>query len=103
VNVNPDPDKPRPPREFWFTPQLRPALAERDFTAIYRMLRRYGYTQHQLSVLTGHSQPQVSATVNGRPVMAYQVMKRVADGLGIPPCLLGMATCADRCPRDGEP
>ena len=41
--------------------------------------------------MTGQSQPEVSAIMHGRRVMAYDVLVRIADGLGIPRGLMGLA------------
>ncbi|HSV68246.1 MAG TPA: helix-turn-helix transcriptional regulator [Mycobacteriales bacterium] len=70
---------------------MRAVLAERDITRIYRMLQTYGYSQQHIAVLTGQSQPEVSAIIHGRRVMAYDVLSRIADGLSFPRGLAGLA------------
>jgi Helix-turn-helix len=97
VNVIPDPDKPRPARGFWLQPEIRPSLEARDYPRIYRFLTKHGYSQREIGALTGQSQSIVSTIINGRPIMAYDVMRRAATGLGIPLCLVGMASRGHRC------
>jgi transcriptional regulator with XRE-family HTH domain len=72
---------------------MRQALAAQDVTAVYRLLCRQGYCQQHIAALTGQSQPEVSAIIHGRQVMAYEVLSRIADGLGIPRGYLGLAWC----------
>ncbi len=70
---------------------MRVALGARDVTRVYRLLHRAGYSQQHIAALTGQSQPEVSAVIHGRRVMAYDVLSRVADGLGIPRGYMGLA------------
>jgi transcriptional regulator with XRE-family HTH domain len=83
-NQQPDP-------ETWEDPPMRQALAERDVTRIYRLLQKLGYSQQQIAALTGQSQPEVSAIIHGRKVMAYDVLSRICDGLGPPRGYMGLA------------
>ena len=89
-----------PGQETWQLPEMRAAVQVRNFTAIYRLLQKLGYSQQRIAALTGQSQPEVSAIIHGRKVMAYDVMRRIVDGLGIPRGLAGLATCT--C-TDAEP
>jgi hypothetical protein len=41
--------------------------------------------------MAGQSQPEVSAIIHGRRIMAYEVLSRIADGLDIPRGYLGLA------------
>jgi transcriptional regulator with XRE-family HTH domain len=70
---------------------MRAALGARDVTRVYRLLQKLGYSQQRIAALTGQSQPEVSAIIHGRKVMAYEVLSRIADGLGIPRGYLGLA------------
>ncbi|HSV65799.1 MAG TPA: helix-turn-helix transcriptional regulator [Mycobacteriales bacterium] len=70
---------------------MLPFVARRDIGGIYRVLQTHGYTQQQIATLTGQSQPEVSAIIHGRQVMAYDVIERVLDGLGVPRGLAGLA------------
>src|SRR5262249_32148821 len=80
--------------------EMRAAVQVRNFTAIYRLLQKLGYSQQRIAALTGQSQPEVSAIIHGRKVMAYVVLIRIVDGLGIPRGLAGLSTCT--C-GEGEP
>lgn len=79
----------------WDDPLMRDALRTRDMGAVFVLLRRYGISQRRISTLTGQSQSEVSEICHGRQVMAYEVLGRIADGLGIPRGLLGMAYTLD--------
>lgn len=70
---------------------MRDALANRDVSAMYRLLRRQGVSQRQIAALTGQSQSEVSEILKGRQVMAYDVLARIADGLSIPRGAMGLA------------
>ena len=75
----------------WGPPEMRAVLAVRDITGLYRLLQRYGFSQQRIAAMTGQSQPEVSAIMHGRKVMAYDVLVRIADGLGVPRGLMGLA------------
>ncbi|MBQ0922371.1 helix-turn-helix transcriptional regulator [Saccharopolyspora endophytica] len=70
---------------------MRDALARRDVSEVYRQLRRHGVSQRQIAASTGQSQSEVSEILKGRQVMAYDVLARIADGLGIPRGYMGLA------------
>ena len=70
---------------------MRDALAGRDVSSVYRLLRRMGVSQRQIAALTGQSQSEVSEILKGRQVMAYDVLARIADGLGVPRGYMGLA------------
>jgi transcriptional regulator with XRE-family HTH domain len=69
---------------------MRAALAERDVSAIFRLLRQGGMSQRQIAVLVKMNQSEVSAILGGRRVQAYDVLVRIADGLGIPRGMMGL-------------
>lgn len=77
--------------ETWEEPELRRVLAARDISSVYRLLRRVGISQRQIAALTGQSQSEVSEILKGRQVMAYDVLTRIADGLGVPRGYMGLA------------
>ncbi len=77
--------------EVWDSRPMREALASRDVSAIYRQLRRHGVSQRQIAASTGQSQSEVSEILKGRQVIAYDVLARIADGLGIPRGYMGLA------------
>lgn len=78
--------------EVWEDPVMRLALAVRDITTVYRLLQKLGYSQQRIAAMTGQSQPEVSAIIHGRQVMAYDVLSRIADGLGVPRGYMGLAS-----------
>jgi transcriptional regulator with XRE-family HTH domain len=75
----------------WEQPEMRTALATREISGVYRLLRKHGVSQRQLVAMTGQSQSEVSEILKGRQVMAYDVLTRIADGLGVPRGYLGLA------------
>lgn len=77
--------------DTWQQPEMRAALAARDISTVYRLLRRVGVSQRQIAAMTGQSQSEVSEILKGRQVMAYDVLARIADGLGIPRGHMGLA------------
>jgi transcriptional regulator with XRE-family HTH domain/tetratricopeptide (TPR) repeat protein len=70
---------------------MRSALAAREVSNVYRELRRTGVSQRQIAAMTGQSQSEVSEILKGRQVMAYDVLARIADGLGVPRGYMGLA------------
>ena len=90
MNVVGPHDSPVSP-DAWEEPELRRVLAARDISSVYRLLRRVGISQRQIAALTGQSQSEVSEILKGRQVMAYDVLTRIADGLGVPRGYMGLA------------
>jgi transcriptional regulator with XRE-family HTH domain len=70
--------------------EFRDALAARDVTSIYRILRRHGFSQRKIGTMVGQSQSEVSEILRGRVVTTVSVLERIADGLGIPREKLGV-------------
>src|SRR5256885_9911991 len=77
--------------QVWSKPDMRQALLAREIDSVYRVLRRHGISQRQIAALTGQSQSEVSEILKGRQVMAYDVLVRIADGLGVPRGYMGLA------------
>ncbi len=69
---------------------VRSILADRDIAALYRVLKSEGVTQRTIAELTGQSQSEVSEILAGRQVRAYDVLVRIAEGLGIPREYMGL-------------
>jgi len=90
------------PADAWEQPEMRAALASREISAVYRLLRKHGVSQRQIAAMTGQSQSEVSEILKGRQVMAYKVLKRIADGLGIPRPYLGLASAGGQDVDDEE-
>ncbi|GAA3805159.1 helix-turn-helix transcriptional regulator [Sphaerisporangium flaviroseum] len=76
---------------IWERPQMRQALAQRDIATVYLLLQRVGVSQRRIAALTGQSQSEISEILNGRQVMAYDVLVRIADGLCVPRGYMGLA------------
>ncbi|MFO7192455.1 MULTISPECIES: helix-turn-helix transcriptional regulator [Thermocrispum] len=77
--------------KVWETKEMREALAARDISKVYLLLRKEGISQRQIAAATGQSQSEVSEILKGRQVMAYDVLVRIAEGLGIPRGYMGLA------------
>jgi transcriptional regulator with XRE-family HTH domain/tetratricopeptide (TPR) repeat protein len=77
--------------EKWNEPEMKRALVDRNIASVYRQLRRVGISQRHIAALTGQSQSEVSEILKGRQVMAYDVLVRISDGLGIPRGYMGLA------------
>jgi transcriptional regulator with XRE-family HTH domain len=99
-------DQEQVPAEEWERPEMRQALSVRDIARVYRMLQRIGFSQQRIAAMTGQSQPEVSAVLGGRKIMAYDLFGRIADGLGVPRQYMGLsyeptppAGAVARCPR----
>lgn len=86
---------------LWTAPEIRAALGTRDIGTLYRLLGRRGVSQRRIAIATGQSQPEVSAIVKGRVVMAYDLLARIADGLGVPRGLMGLAHTEDTTDPSG--
>ncbi|MGH3812204.1 MAG: hypothetical protein ACRDUV_07070 [Pseudonocardiaceae bacterium] len=71
--------------EMWSRPELQAVLVGHDIGALYRALREIGIAQRRIAELTGSTQSQVADIMTGRRtrVMAYDVLVRTAEGLGI--------------------
>jgi transcriptional regulator with XRE-family HTH domain len=70
---------------------MRQACTDRDISVIFRLLTEGGMQQRQIAQLVSMSQSEVSEILSGRKVMGYSVLLRVAEGLGIPRGLMGLA------------
>ena len=79
------------PPDTWEDREMRDALAAREISTVYRLLRRVGISQRQIAAMTGQSQSEVSEILKGRQVMAYDVLARISDGLGVPRGYMGLA------------
>lgn len=81
----------------------RAALAQRDITAVYRLLCAAGVTQAQIGRATGQGQTEVSEIVSGRRVLSVALLERIADGLGVPHGWMGLAYASDLVPAPVAP
>jgi transcriptional regulator with XRE-family HTH domain len=76
---------------LWRRSDMRAALAARDIAGVFRLLQRVGVSQRRIAALTGQSQSEISEILGGRQVVSYDVLTRIADGLGVPRGHLGLA------------
>jgi transcriptional regulator with XRE-family HTH domain len=106
MNVDPAPGPPVVNPAVWRRVDMRRALAARDLAEVFRLLRRVELSQRTVSTMTGLSPSEVYEVLHGRQVMAYDVLCRIGDGLGVPRGWLGLAydsdttaliTAVDRC------
>lgn len=72
-------------------PDVRAFLAARDIGALYRVLSENGWSQRRIAKATRTQQPEISEIVKGRKVIGYDVLVRIAEGLGIPRELMGLS------------
>ncbi|MGH3932565.1 MAG: hypothetical protein ACRDTF_21620 [Pseudonocardiaceae bacterium] len=83
--------------DVWDEPEMHIALAGRDIGALYRHLCGRGFSQYKIARMTGQSQSEVSEIMHGwRQVIAYDVLARIAEGLGAPRGHLGLAYSSGR-------
>ena len=83
MNVDIRPDRVRLDSELWQRGDIRRALAARDLATVFTLLRRVGTSQRAIATLTGLAPSEVYEISRGRRVMAYDVLCRIADGLGV--------------------
>lgn len=82
--------------DVWDEPEMHVALAARDIGAMYRHLCGHGFSQYKIARMTGQSQSEVSEIMHGgRQVLAYDVLERIAKGLGAPRGHMGLAYSSD--------
>jgi len=82
---------PQPDLESFMKPEIRAAVAERNIKVIFNQLQRYGYSQRQIAALVAMSQSEVSEILGDRRVGNYDVLVRIAEGLGIPRGWMGLS------------
>jgi transcriptional regulator with XRE-family HTH domain len=88
---------------LWQRADMRAALAQRDIGAVFRLLQRVGVSQRRIAALTGQSQSEISEILGGRQVVSYDLLARIADGLGVPRGQLGLAYDEVTASLVGEP
>jgi transcriptional regulator with XRE-family HTH domain len=76
-------------------PDMRRALVQRDIATVYRVLLDCGVPQRRLGELVGQSQSEVSEILHGRKVQSYDVLERIANGLGVSRGVMGLAYAND--------
>jgi transcriptional regulator with XRE-family HTH domain len=73
------------------TPEMYRACVSRDITALFRAVVAGGMRHRELAELVGMGQSEISEILAGRRVSSYEVLLRVADGLGIKRGIMGLA------------
>lgn len=73
-------------------PAVREACATRDIASMFRLLRPCGLSQRRIAARCGMSESEVSEILAGRQVKSYDVFVRIAQGLGIPRGMMGLAS-----------
>ena len=98
-------DKPRDPNPaWWHQPGMRDALARRDVGEVFTLLcRRHHMTQRRIAELAGFASSEIYEIMQGRQVMAYDVLVRIATGLGIPRASMGLGYDSIRTSRTAPP
>ncbi|MGH3980008.1 MAG: hypothetical protein ACRDRZ_13585 [Pseudonocardiaceae bacterium] len=81
----------------------RRALAQRNITTVFRILRDAGVSQASIALATGQQQSEVSVIISGRQVQSVAVLERIADGLGVPRGWMGLAYSPDLAPEPAAP
>jgi transcriptional regulator with XRE-family HTH domain len=81
----------------------RRALAHRDITAVFCILRDAGVSQAAIAIATGQRQSEVSEIISGRQVQSIKLLVRIADGLGVPRGWMGLAYDPDLEPEPVSP
>ena len=76
--------------KVWALPDMRHALAVHDIRTVYRLLQRFGVSQRRIANLTDQAQSEVSEIIGGRRVRNYDVLVRIAVGLGVPRGRMGL-------------
>jgi predicted XRE-type DNA-binding protein len=79
--------------------EMRRRLANRDIAGVYELLQHRGISQRRIAAQTGQSQSEISEILAGRRVQSYDVLVRIAEGLGVPHGWMGLAYDTE----DGEP
>lgn len=79
---------------------MRQAFAKRDIAAVYKLLIAAGISQRAIAQLTSQSQSEVSEILAGRRVINYDLLVRIADGLGVPRSTMGLAYAEDSPPAE---
>ncbi|BAJ29913.1 MULTISPECIES: hypothetical protein [Kitasatospora] len=74
---------------------LRLALAEHDFAAAFGLIKKYGgYSQNRIASACQLTPGKVSTIMSdpAKRITSYEVIARIADGMGIPGHYLGLAS-----------
>lgn len=67
------------------------ALVDPDVASIFKLLQRAGVSQRHVARLTGQSQSEIHEILASRNVKHVDVLAKIADGLGMPRRVFGLA------------
>ncbi len=85
-------------------PTARHALAHRDITAVFRILRDAGVNQTDIARATGQRPSEVWEIISGRrQVQSIALLRAIADGLGVPRGWMSLAYDPDLGPEPVVP
>ncbi len=80
-------------------PAMRLALARHDLKTVYARLNHAGFSHRAIGALTGQAPSEIYSVLHtGRRITSYDLLARIADGLGVPRGYMGLAydaTAAD--------
>jgi hypothetical protein len=71
---------------------MRSAIASRDLATVFKLMRHQCSSRTQIGTVTGLAQPDIPLIMcSGRRAIAYSAYAHIADQLGMPRGLLGVA------------
>lgn len=76
-------------------PLMVTALRTHDISTVFSLLQQRGVGQREIGRYTKQLQPEVSEITRGRSVRQYDLLARIARGLGVPRERMGLAYSAD--------
>jgi|GEM_PF-5127132 len=79
------------PDGFLADPDLLDILRTQDIGRLFASLQRCGIPQRRIADWTGQLQSEISEAIGGKKRHQYAILTRIADGLGIPRGLMGLA------------
>ncbi|GAA2047305.1 hypothetical protein GCM10009839_60400 [Catenulispora yoronensis] len=83
---------PRIPEALITRPEFIAACTAHDIGAVFALAERYGLSRSAISRMTEIKTDHVREIINGRRLIeSFAVYERIADGLGIPGAMLGLA------------
>ncbi|MFD0597329.1 hypothetical protein ACFQZ4_37790 [Catellatospora coxensis] len=81
---------------WWRDPGMAERLHRQDIAAVFRVLKKHGWSNTRIAAVTGLGTPRVGDILAERHlVRTYDVLVRIADGLGIERGLMGLAYTAE--------
>ncbi len=72
-------------------PEVRAILVARDIGGLFRAIKATGVSYRRIAELVGMSQSEVCDILQGRRVLSYEVLVRIAEGLSVPRARMGLA------------